>query len=47
MVYGHDQPTNQMEITKNLRSRAAIIAKENQFTQDHGFVDKYANYRFR
>lgn len=31
MVYGHDEPTNQMEITKNLRSRGAQIARENTF----------------
>lgn len=46
MVYGHDEPTKQMEITRNLRSRGAQIARENRFTQDHGFIDKSANSRF-
>jgi hypothetical protein len=29
MVYGHDEPVNLMEITKSIRSRAAIIARDN------------------
>ena len=47
MVYGQDSPTSQLEITRNIRERAANEARLLSNQQDFGHQDKFASRRYK